>query len=60
VHPEASPARTVPPIVSPSQAPMSAPTEVPGDSAAAGLEPRSVSGSALDVPGNGALFVALQ
>ena len=60
VQPEASPARTVPPIVRPSQAPMSAPTEVTGGSAAVGLEPRSVSGSALDVRGNGALFVALQ
>ncbi len=60
VHPEASPARTVPPIVSPSQAPMSAPTEVAGGPAAAGLEPRSVSGSALDARGNAALFVALQ
>jgi len=59
-HPEASPARTVPPIVKPSQAPMSAPTEVTGGSAAAGLEPRSVSGSALDMHGNGALFVVLQ
>ncbi len=60
VHPKASPARTVPPIVRPSHAPMSAPTEVTGSSAAAGLEPRSVSGSALDVHGNTALFVALQ
>jgi len=60
VHPEASPARAVPPIVRPPSAPMPAPTEVTGGSAAAGLEPRSVSGSALDVPGNGALFVALQ
>ena len=60
VHPEASPARTVPPIVGPNMAPMPAPTEVTGGSAAAGLEPRSVSRSALDVPGNGALFVALQ
>ena len=60
VHPEASPARTVPPIVSPRLAPMAAPTEVTGGSAAAGLEPRSASGSALNVRGNGALFVALQ
>jgi len=60
VHPEASPARSVPPIVRSSQPPMSAPTEVTGGSAAVGLEPRSVSGSALDVRGNGALFVALQ
>ena len=60
VHPEASPARTVPPIVRPSKAPMSAPTEVTGSPPAAGLEPRSVSGSALDVRGNGAVFVALQ
>lgn len=60
VHPEASPARTVPPIVRPIQAPMSAPTEVTGGSAAVELEPQSVSGSALDVRGNGALFVALQ
>jgi len=60
VHPEASPARTVPPTVRPSQAPMSAPTEVTSGSAAAGLEPRSISGSALDVRGNGALFIALQ
>ena len=60
VHPEASPARTVPPIVRPSQAPMSAPTEVTGRSAAVELEPRSVSGSALDMHGNGALFVVLQ
>ncbi len=60
VHPEASAARTVPPIVRPSQVPMSAPTEVTGGSAAAGLEPRSVSGSALDVRGNGALFVVLR
>ena len=60
VHPKASPARTVPPIVRPSHAPMSAPTKVTGSSAAAGLEPRSVSGSALDVRGNTALFVALQ
>jgi len=60
VHPEASPARTVPPIVRPSLAPMSAPTAVTGGSAAARLEPRSVSGSAHDVRGNGALFVALQ
>ncbi len=59
-HPEASPARTVPPIVRPIQAPMSAPTEVTGGSAAAGLEPRSVSGSALDVRGNNALFVVFQ
>ena len=56
VHPEASPARTLPPIVRPSLAP----TAVTGGSAAAGLEPRSVSGSAHDVRGNGALFVALQ
>ena len=60
VHPEVSAARMVPPTVRPSQAPMSAPTEVTSGSAAAGLEPRSVSGSALDVRGNGALFVALQ
>ncbi|MBW4093686.1 MAG: lytic transglycosylase domain-containing protein [Proteobacteria bacterium] len=60
VHPEASPTRTVPPIVGPNMAPMPAPTEVTGGSAAAGLEPRSVSGSAHDVRGNGALFVALQ
>jgi hypothetical protein len=60
VHPEASPARTVTPIVSPRQAPMSAPTEVTGGSAAARLEPRSVSGSAHDVRANGPLFVALQ
>jgi len=60
VNPEASPMRTVPPIVRPSQAPMSAPTEVTGRSAAVELEPRSLSGSALDVRGNGALFVALQ
>lgn len=60
VHPEASPARTVPPIVRPSRAPMSAPAVVTGRSAAAGLEPRSVSGSALDVRGHGPLFVALQ
>ena len=60
VHPEAYPARTVPPIVRPSQAPMSAPTEVAASPAAVGLEPRSVSGSAFGVRGNGALFVALQ
>ena len=60
VHPEASPARTVPPIVRPSHAPMSAPTELTGRSAVAGLELRSVSGSALDVRGNTALFVALR
>jgi hypothetical protein len=60
VHPAASPARTVPPIVNPNMAPMRGPTEVTGGSAAAGLEPRSVSGSALDVRGNTALFVALQ
>ena len=60
VHPEASPAPAVPPIVRPSQAPMYAPTVVTGRSAAAGLVPRSVSGSALDVRGHGALFVALQ
>ena len=60
VNPEASAARTVPPIVRPSQAPMSAPTEVTGRSAAVELEPRSVSGSALDMHGNGALFVVLQ
>ncbi len=60
VHPEAYPARTVPPIVRPSRAPMSAPAVVTGRSAAAGLVPRSVSGSALDVRGHGALFVALQ
>ena len=60
VHPEASPARAAPPIVRPSHAPMSAPTELTGRSAVAGLEPGSVSGSAVDVRGNGALFVALQ
>ena len=59
-HPEASPLRTVPPIVRPPSAPMSAPTEVTSGSAAAGLEPRSASGSALDARGNNALFVALQ
>ncbi|MDE2582361.1 MAG: transglycosylase SLT domain-containing protein [Rhodospirillales bacterium] len=53
VRPEASTARTVPPIVRPSQAPMSAPTVVTGRSPAAGLVPRSVSVSALDVRGNG-------
>ena len=60
VHPEASPARTVPPIARPSQAPISAPREVTGGSPASEHEPRSASGSALDVRGNGALFVALQ
>jgi hypothetical protein len=60
VHPEASPARSVPPIVRSSQPPMSAPTEVTGGSAAAGLEPRSVSESALDARRKSALFVALQ
>ncbi|WP_287786336.1 lytic transglycosylase domain-containing protein [Acidiphilium sp.] len=60
VHPEAYPARTVPPIVRPIQAPMSAPTEVAASPSAVGVEPQSVSGSALDVRGNGALFVALQ
>ena len=60
VHPEASPARAAPPIVRPSHAPMSAPTELTGRSAVAGLELRSVSGSALDARGNAALFVALQ
>ena len=59
-HPEASPARTVPPIVRPRLAPMSASTEVTGGSAAVELERRSVSASALDVRGNGALFVAPQ
>ena len=60
VHPEAYPARTVPPIVRPSQAPMAAPPEVTGGSATAGLEPRSVSESALNARGKSALFVALQ
>ncbi|MGC8525340.1 MAG: hypothetical protein ACP5M5_13755, partial [Acidibrevibacterium sp.] len=60
VHPEASPARAAPPIVSPNMAPMPAPTEVTGGSGAARLEPRPVFSSALDVRGNGALFVALQ
>jgi hypothetical protein len=60
VHPEAAPVRAAPPIVSPNMPQMPAPTEVTGGSAAAGLEPRSVSGSALDVRRNGALFVALQ
>ncbi|MBS3024455.1 lytic transglycosylase domain-containing protein [Acidiphilium multivorum] len=60
VHPEVSPARTVPPIVRPSQAPMAAPPEVTGGSATAGLEPRSVSESALNARGKSALFVALQ
>ena len=60
VHPAASPARTVPPIVNPNMAPMRGPTEVTGSPPSAGLEPRSVSGSALDVRGNRALFVALQ
>ncbi len=60
VHPGVSPARTAPPIVRPGRAPMSAPTGVTGHSAAVVPEPRSVSGSALDVRGNGALFVALQ
>ncbi len=59
-RPEVSPARTVPTIARPSQTPMSAPTVVTGGSAAAGLVPRSVSGSALNVRGNGALFIALQ
>ena len=60
VHPGVSPARTAPPIVRPSRAPMSAPTKVTGGSGAARLEPRPVFSSALDVRGNGALFVALQ
>ena len=60
VHPDVPPARTVPPIVRPSQAPMSAPTEVTGRSAAVELEPRSVSESALNARGKSALFVALQ
>ena len=60
VHPEVSPAPTVPTIARPSQTPMSAPTVVTGPSAAAGLVPRAVSGSALNACGNGALFVALQ
>ena len=60
VHPEAPSARAELPIVRPSQAPMSAPTEVTGSPAAVGLESRSASESALDVRGNGALFVALQ
>ena len=60
VHSEASPARAAPPIVSPNMAPMPAPTEVTGGSGAARLEPRPVFSSALDVRGNGALFVALQ
>ncbi|OYV67800.1 MAG: hypothetical protein B7X09_00205 [Acidiphilium sp. 21-66-27] len=60
VHPDVPPARTVPPIVRPTLAPMSVPTEVAASPAAVGLEPRSVSGSALHVRGNGALFVALQ
>ena len=59
-HPEVSPARTVPRIARSSQAPTAATTEVTGHSAAVGAEPRSVSGSALDVRGNAALFVALQ
>ena len=59
-HPKASRARAALPIVSPNIAPVRGPTEVTGGSAAAGLEPRSVSGSALDVRGNGALFVVLQ
>ena len=59
-HPEASPARTFPPIARPRLAPMPAPTAVTGGSAAAQLEPRSVSGSAHDVRENGPLFVALQ
>ena len=60
VHPEAAATRAVPLIVSPNMSPMSAPTEVTGGSGAARIEPRSVSGSALDVRGNSALFVALQ
>ena len=60
MHPEASPAPTIPTIVRPIQAPMSAPTEVAASPSAVGFEPQSVSGSALDVRGNGALFVALQ
>lgn len=60
VHPEAAPVRATPPTVSPNIAPMSAPTEVTGGSPASEHEPRSASGSALDVRGNGALFVALQ
>ena len=60
VHPRVSPARTVSPIVRPSEAPMSAPAEVTGGSPAVELDPRSVSGSARYVHGNGALFVALQ
>ena len=59
-HPKASRARAALPIVSPNIAPVRGPTEVTGGSAAAGLEPRSVSSSALDVRGNGALFVVLQ
>ena len=60
VHPEAPPARAVPPIMSPNMAPMPAPTDVTGGPATGGVEPQSVSGSALDARGNGALFVALQ
>lgn len=60
VYPEASPTRTGPSIVRPQLAPMPAPTEAAASPAAAELEPRSVSGSAFDVRGNGALFVALQ
>ena len=51
VHPEASPAHTFSPIARPKLAPMSAPTEVTGRSAAVRLEPRSVSGFALNVRG---------
>ncbi|MDA8249232.1 MAG: lytic transglycosylase domain-containing protein [Rhodospirillales bacterium] len=60
VHPEAAPVRATPPTVSPNMAPMSAPTQVTSGSAAAGLEPRSVSASALYARGRSALFVALQ
>jgi hypothetical protein len=60
LHPEASSMRAAPPIMGPNMAPMSALKEVAAAPSAVGFEPQSLSGSALDVRGNCALFVALQ
>ena len=60
VRADAPPKRAERPIAKSNLAPMSTPTEVAGGPTAVGLEPRSVSGSALNVRGNRAPFVALQ